>query len=369
MVKLSISPTTGKQKTENREKFDLFQVENVFAAPFRDEFARYNATRFHGFTALRINRKPPEEGGPDFTDSIGLYFGLRSGDSKTYCEVLGRNRLKTDVINIEDLRAFPFVDDGVKKVRFGLTAVGRDKQPYPAILDGHYPFFGDHCFNQPIILHDLPPGKNVCPFSRETIMYRQEGAGKNHALTLARQEGKKWIIERDIDFPKDLGWARFRIGLTGSQWIEQWREGAFNKGILLIHGVNKANVSGKDDYEYALGLAELEWQEDFNNLRLISVSEEPLLSYGQMKRIYTHKFGEDRHIELNGYKRVIYSCDGGVERVDDQAVKRMHFLVTYGDTQVVEVSTSKEYILKFGRKKVLSHLTSQDLHPKQGYSL
>lgn len=193
-------------------------------------------------------------------------------------------------------------------------------------------------------------------------MYRKEGTDGNHTISVVKEVDNAWQIVKEIPFPKNLSWANFRIGLGG---------GFLTDKLMILHGVNKSqsvkfvesldeagtarieNFGGirfkiKESYEYAFGLARFEYDKDENGnplyetLRLVEVSQHPLLTHSQMREIYRNKYGEDHHKEFNENKKVIYTCDKGI--ISGNYVQ---LLVTFGDTKTYWLFLPKDYVLNF----------------------
>ncbi len=319
-----------------------FEVEHVLLGPDEKNgyVAKYNGTIFHeNLIAYRNKKIPPIKDQPDYTENIGIDI-LKNNEAIPYSEILHRKNLPERIINLEDPRAFTFKEDNIPKVIFGLTAVDKNKKPYPAIVVGKYPFTKKF-FSEVQILSDLPSGKNVCPFSKNVILYREEK--ESHMLTMVINKNGVWEKEGEVIFPDNLEWASYKIGLTGNHWINKIWERGTTKGRILIHGIRKnLTVQSQERYEYSLGIAEFQWKEDYNNLCLIGISKNPILTYQQMQKIYKEKIGEDHYKELNSNKLVLYSCDGG-----RQARGKTLLPLTYKDTLIVEISIPTKKLLKY----------------------
>ena len=172
---------------------------------------------------------------------------------------------------IEDPRADQAEDD---TTTIGVTAVRRQEgnKAYPGLIILRSPEqLLIEPFPEPRIIDQFGGGEGTTPVSREVggkgttaidktnIMYRPERM--NHTLRVLKVTEDDVAHVVDINFPKNIPWAQYKIGTTTSPvWLND------KEAYIELHGIN-ATVDGQvvdgevetDNmiYEYAIGTARL----------------------------------------------------------------------------------------------------------------
>jgi predicted GH43/DUF377 family glycosyl hydrolase len=234
-----------------------------------------------------------------------------------------------DGINLEDPRALELDKENLV---IGLTAVLRDKAgrptPFPAIIkiDSHDSW--QHELPPFLIISSFGPGKNVTPIDSSTFLFRPEGAEYDHQLlvfSLHKQVPEKIA---NIPFPRDLSWAKWRIGTTMPPiWLNE------HEALFIIHGISLQVIDGKEKYIYSLGRAKLTRKD---NVFSVTVAPDPIL----VPDDFTNADGSPMVSELHpDIRRVVYSCGGIIKK--DQP-ETLFLYVNVGDRTTFEVGFSLE---------------------------
>ena len=232
-----------------------------------------------------------------------------------------------DGINLEDPRALELSDENLI---IGLTAVLRDKKgkpiPFPALIkiDSH------HSWNSELppflIISPFGPGKNLTPIDNNTYFFRPDAEEYHHKIlvfSLHRQVPEKL---GDIVFPKDLPWAKWRMGTTMPPiWLN------FHEALFIVHGITIVNEQGSDRYVYSLGRAKLTRND---NVFTVKMAPEPILVPDDFVNEKGLPLVSELHPKI---KRVVYSCGGLVKRSNRDDLS---LYVNVGDRATFEVEFS-----------------------------
>jgi len=185
----------------------------------------------------------------------------------------------------------------------------------------------------------ISPGKNVTAIGPDLFAFRQEGDENNHRLRIFKHLEDCTVIDSQyIDFPKDIPWIEYRIGMTMPPiWLNE------NEAIFPIHGIQRVN--GK--FVYSIGSARLLRGED-GKLSVDNISQKPIINpdsfVGRLN---------NNDAELHGERRVVYCC-GGIPIYNDSGdLERLKLYVNVGDKRTVEVTTSVAEMIKDWRKSEL----------------
>lgn len=229
-----------------------------------------------------------------------------------------------DGINLEDPRALELPNENLL---IGLTAVLRDKNgkpvPYPAIIkiDSHSSW--DLELPPFLIISTFGSGKNLTPIDNFTYLFRPDDKEYNHKIlvfSLHRQIPEKL---GDIEFPKDLPWARWRFGTTMPPiWLND------NEALFIVHGITIRLVDGVKKYVYSIGRAKLTRKGNQFN---VIVASEPILSPDDFLKEDGEPLVPELHPEL---RRVVYSCGGIIKKGKADALS---LYVNVGDRTTFEV--------------------------------
>jgi len=185
----------------------------------------------------------------------------------------------------------------------------------------------------------ISPGKNVTAIGPDLFAFRQEGDENNHRLRIFKHLEDCTVIDSQyIDFPKDIPWIEYRIGMTMPPiWLNE------NEAIFPIHGIQRVN--GK--FVYSIGSARLLRGED-GKLSVDNISQEPIINpdsfVGRLN---------NNDAELHGERRVVYCCGGIPIYNDSGELERLKLYVNVGDKRTVEVTTSVAEMIKDWRKSEL----------------
>lgn len=230
-------------------------------------------------------------------------------------------------INLEDPRALELPNESLL---IGLTAVLRDKMgkpvPFPAIIriDSHGTW--DQELPPFLVISTFGPGKNLTPIDQATFLFRPDHTLYHHKIlvfSLHRQVPEKL---GDIDFPKDLPWARWRIGTTMPPiWLND------KEALFIVHGITIKTVKGVKKFIYSLGRAKLTRK---NNTFKVTVCPEPILTPDDFIRDDGKPLVPELHPKQ---KRVVYSC-GGIIKKDQKDTLSLY--VNVGDRTTFEVQFS-----------------------------
>jgi predicted GH43/DUF377 family glycosyl hydrolase len=289
--------------------------------------ARYNLAAWHKtasdsvYVLGREVLRAGENGEPD-TGRLKLYELNRQGD-------IVQERLiwkpMSDGINLEDPRALELPNE---TLLIGLTAVLRNKHghpiPYPAIIkiDSHSSWSQE--LPPFLLISTFGPGKNITPVDNVTYLFRPEAQEYHHkilAFSLHRQVPEKLS---DIIFPKDLPWAKWRIGTTMPPiWLNE------REALFIIHGITLQYIHGHRKYVYSIGRAKLTRQD---NTFTVTVAPEPILTPDNFIKDDGVPLVPELHPEL---RRVVYSC-GGIIKKDKQDT--LSLFVNVGDRTTFEVA-------------------------------
>lgn len=232
-----------------------------------------------------------------------------------------------DGINLEDPRALELPGEDLI---IGLTALLRDKKgnpvPFPAIVK--IDSFNSWKEELPpfLVIDTFGPGKNLTPIDKSTYLFRPESEGYYHKLLVFSLHSQ--IPEKlgDINFPRNLQWASWRMGTAMPPiWITP------NEALFIIHGISLQNINGKEKYIYSIGRAKLIRKK--NKFKVI-VAKEPILTPDDFLDSKGLPLVEELHPEI---RRVVYSC-GGVIKKNTPDILSLY--VNVGDRTTFEVELS-----------------------------
>jgi len=230
-------------------------------------------------------------------------------------------------INLEDPRALQLPNE---TLLIGLTAVLRDKKgkpvPFPAIIkiDSHSSWTQE--LPPFLVVSTFGPGKNLTPVDNVIFLFRPDDRNYHHKILVFSLHSQIPEKLADIAFPKDLSWARWRIGTTMPPiWLND------HEALFIVHGITIHQEKGHKKYVYSLGRAKLtRYQNSFS----VRVSPEPILTPDD----FMHADGTPSVPELHpSQKRVVYSC-GGIIKKDKQDTLSLY--VNVGDRTTLEVELS-----------------------------
>lgn len=287
--------------------------------------ARYNVAAWQDDDpthTLLISRDVGQvtEGDPD----IGTLVMLELDENGTIIHDRKIWEPKSKSFTLEDPRALA-LHDGT--VLVGLTAVLRDENgfiPYPAVTR-----LSTRSWKEVLppvtLIETFGAGKNITPISEDTYFFRPDETDFYHKLIAFRY--KDQIVKKldEIEFPKTLPWADWRIGTTMSPlW---WDD---KEALMILHGIHYEN--GK--YIYSLGRAKLIREGDNFS---VSVHPEPLLTPDDFIDDKGNPLVKELHPEL---RRVVYAC-GGVYR-PEKGEGIFHLYVNVGDRTTFEVEFTLE---------------------------
>lgn len=229
-----------------------------------------------------------------------------------------------DGINLEDPRVLMLENENLV---IGLTAVLRDKKgtpvPFPAIVKIDSISSWKNELPPFLIIGTFGPGKNLTPIAKSTFLFRPDTKEYNHrilAFSLHSQVPEKLS---DINFPKDLDWASWRIGTTMPPiWISP------TEALFIIHGIAIQNINGANKYVYSIGRAKLtKTASGFE----VNVARDPILTPDDFLDESGHPLVEELHPEL---RRVVYSCGGIIKK---HTPDMLSLYVNVGDRATFEV--------------------------------
>lgn len=230
-------------------------------------------------------------------------------------------------INLEDPRALELPNENLI---IGLTAVFRDKKgksiPFPAIVKINSLSTWKLELPPFLIIDTFGPGKNLTPISKHTYLFRPDSKEYFHKLLIFSLHSQ--IPEKlgDIEFPRDLPWASWRIGTTMPPiWLTP------NIALFIIHGISIQKIDGKKKYVYSIGRARLVRN---NNKFEVTVAREPILTPDDFLDSNGLPLVEELHPEK---RRVIYSCGGVIKK---NAKDTLSLYVNVGDRTTFEVEFS-----------------------------
>ncbi|MBI3954742.1 hypothetical protein HY333_01725 [Candidatus Collierbacteria bacterium] len=232
-----------------------------------------------------------------------------------------------DGINLEDPRVLKLANESLV---IGLTAVLRDKKghpvPFPAIVKIDSLTFWKHELPPFLIIDSFGPGKNLTPLDNTTYLFRPNATDYHHKLLVFSLHSQTPEKLGDIDFPKDLPWASWKMGTTMPPlWITP------NEALFIIHGISMRKIDGVDKYIYSIGKAKLIRKEQAFQ---VIVTPEPILTPDDFLNSEGVPLVQELHPEL---RRVVYSC-GGVIKKNTQDILSLY--VNVGDRTTFEVELS-----------------------------
>ncbi len=227
-------------------------------------------------------------------------------------------------INLEDPRALELPDENLV---IGLTAVLRDKKgrpiPFPAIVKINSFSLWKKELPPFLVIDTFGPGKNITPIDKNTYLFRPDSKDYFHKLLVFSLHSQ--IPEKldDIEFPKDLSWASWRIGTTMPPiWITP------DEALFIIHGISLQKINGKKKYIYSIGRAKLIRNK---NKFSVVVQREPILTPDDFLDTGGLPLVEELHPDI---RRVIYSCGGVIKK---NAPDVLSLYVNVGDRTTFEV--------------------------------
>lgn len=230
-------------------------------------------------------------------------------------------------INLEDPRALVVAGE---KLIIGLTAVFRNKKgepvPFPAIVKIDY--FNSWKQELPpfLIIDTFGPGKNLTPIDNTTYFFRPESDDYNHKILVFSLHSQVPEKLDDIEFPRDLPWAAWKIGTTMPPiWLNP------TEGLFIIHGISKQIIGTKEKYIYSIGRAKLIRTD--NKFEVI-VAREPILTPDDFVTSEGKPFVEELHPDI---RRVVYSCGGIIKELVEDTFA---LYVNVGDRATFEVEFS-----------------------------
>jgi predicted GH43/DUF377 family glycosyl hydrolase len=238
----------------------------------------------------------------------------------------------SDELNLEDPRAILYNDN---QALIGLTAVikeGKHYIPYPALSIININDTKRLNQQELRIIKEFGPGKNTTPLTPSEIAFRKEGQENNFKLFVFRYDKETNLVSYccEIEFPKNLPWASFKIGTTKPpDWIDE------NTALFLFHGIRKEE--GK--YIYSIGRALLKRTKDGF---FVQVAQDPILTPDNFLKEDGTPIYEELYPHL---RKVVYATGGAL--VEEDGKKKMMLLVNVGDKETVEVSFDLEELLKF----------------------
>lgn len=232
-----------------------------------------------------------------------------------------------DGINLEDPRALELPNENLL---IGLTAVLRDKKgrpvPFPAIIKIASLDTWHQELPPILIVTTFGPGKNITPLDDATYLFRPDNLEYHHKIlvfSLHHQVPEKLA---DIEFPKNLPWAKWRIGTTMPPiWLND------TEALFIIHGITIKKENGIKRYIYSIGRAKLTRR---GNTFTVAVSPEPILTPGNFVKENGLPLVPELHPKL---RRVVYSC-GGIIKKDQKDTLSLY--VNVGDRTTFEVEFS-----------------------------
>ena len=301
------------------------KIKNIFP---ESRVSRYNMAAWqslHGDSVYFIGRevrRAGDKGEPD-TGVLKL-FELDISGKIVHKRLIWKPMYEG--VNLEDPRVIELQNENLL---IGVTAVLRDKKgrpiPFPAIIkiDSHSSWNEE--LPPYLIINTFGPGKNMTPIDNITYFFRPESPKYNHkifAFSLHHQLPRKLD---DIDFPKNLYWAKWRIGTTMPPiWINE------TEALFIIHGITIQKIKGIRKYVYSIGRAKLTRN---NNKFKVKVAEEPIITPDS----FIKADGMPLVTELHSHRRVVYSCGGIIKKGNKDSLS---LFVNVGDMTTFEVVLS-----------------------------
>jgi predicted GH43/DUF377 family glycosyl hydrolase len=238
-----------------------------------------------------------------------------------------------DGINLEDPRVLKLENENLL---IGLTAVLRNKKgqpvPFPAIVKIDSINSWKQELPPFLIIGTFGPGKNLTPVDNTTYLFRPDSKDYFHRILSFSLHSQVPEKLGDIQFPKDLTWASWKIGTTMPPvWLTP------NEALFIIHGITIQKVDGVNKYIYSIGRAKL--SRHGNNFE-VTVAPEPILTPDHFLNDQGQPLVEELHPEL---RRVVYSC-GGIIKKNTQDMLSLY--VNVGDRATFEVEFSLSELKK-----------------------
>lgn len=232
-----------------------------------------------------------------------------------------------DGINLEDPRVLLLANEDLI---VGLTCVLRNKKgqpiPFPAIVK--IDRLNSWKQNLPpfLVIDTFGPGKNITPLDRNTFLFRPEAKEYNHKILVFSLHSQVPEKLADISFPRNLSWAKWRVGTTMPPiWLNS------EEALFIIHGITMQTIAGKEKYIYSLGRARLTRK---NNSFIVTVAKDPILTPDNFLTKEGLPLVEELHPEQ---RRVVYSCGGIVKKGRKNSLA---LYVNVGDRATFEVDYS-----------------------------
>jgi len=308
------------------------QIKNIFP---NSSVARYNVAvwqKSENDSLCFIGRevtKAGKIGEPD--NSILKLFEVDKNGSVIQERVIWKPLY--DGINLEDPRVLELANENLV---IGLTAVLRDKNgrpvPFPAIVKIDSLTSWKHELPPFLIIDSFGPGKNLTPLDNRNYLFRPDAIDYHHKLLVFSIHSQ--IPEKlgDIEFPKDLPWAGWKMGTTMPPlWLTP------NEALFIIHGISIQKINGANKYVYSIGRAKLVRKEQTFE---VTVAPEPILTPDDFLNNEGLPLVQELHPEL---RRVVYSC-GGIIKKDTQDILSLY--VNVGDRTTFEVEFSLQELKK-----------------------
>lgn len=236
-------------------------------------------------------------------------------------------------INLEDPRVLKLENENLL---IGLTAVLRDKKGQPIALPAIVKIDSINSWKHELppflIIGTFGPGKNLTPVDNTTYLFRPDADNYYHKILVFSVHSQVPKKLDDIEFPKNLPWANWKIGTTMPPiWLSK------EEALFIIHGVSIQQIDGQGKYIYSIGRAKLTRK---NNKFEVVVAPEPILTPDDFLDNKGLPLIEELHPEL---KRVVYSCGGIIKR---HMQDTLSLYVNVGDRATFEVEFSLNELKK-----------------------
>ena len=310
----------------------IFNIRNIFP---NTNLARYNLAVWQksGDDSLcfigREVTKAGEKGEPD-TGILKLFEVTGNGEI-IHDRVIWRPLY--DGINLEDPRALKLPNENLL---IGLTAVLRDKKgmpvPFPVIVKIDSLDSWKQELPPFLAIDTFGPGKNVTPIDNTTYLFRPDSSSYFHKILVFSLHSQVPEKIGDLEFPKDLPWASWKIGTTMSPiWLTP------DEALFIVHGISIQNIDGVEKYIYSIGRAKLLRK---NNKFEVIVAPDPILTPDNFLDDKGVPLVAELHPEL---RRVVYSCGGIIKK---NAKDILSLYVNVGDRTTFEVEFSLHELRK-----------------------
>ncbi len=232
-----------------------------------------------------------------------------------------------DGINIEDPRALKLPNENLI---IGLTAVLRNKSgkpvPFPAIVKIDSLNSWKQLLPPFLVIDTFGSGKNVTPIDNTTYFFRPDLPEYFHKILVFSLHSQVPEKITDLVFPRELSWAKWKIGTTMPPiWLTK------EEALFIIHGISIQNVDGADKYIYSIGRAKLSRKD---NSFQVTVAPEPILTPDDFLDESGAPLVQELHPEL---RRVVYSCGGIIKKKSENVLS---LYVNVGDRTTFEVDLS-----------------------------